>query len=117
MLSIAIMLFVFAAVFGAIVLLAILSNKPTPKPVVIIHGTLAGIGLLLAVTYVAIGKASTLQITGLVLLLLAALGGFTLFGIDISNKKIPKALAIGHPFLAIIGVILLIVSFFVDHVA
>jgi hypothetical protein len=42
-------------------------------------------------------------------LLLAITVGFTVFGFDISNKRIPKFLAILHPILAIAGVVLLIV--------
>ncbi len=106
-----IIFFLFAAVLGAVVLTAILQNRPTPKPVVFIHGIIAGLALLMLITYVALGHTSTLLITSLVLFVLAALGGLTMFTIDMSGRPVPKALALGHPLLAVISVILLIVYF------
>jgi hypothetical protein len=108
MIAVAIMLFAFAAVFGLIVLIAILKNHPTPKPVVVIHGSLGGIGLLVLLTYLAMGNITPLYIASLSLLLIAITIGFTVFGFDISNKRIPKSLAILHPILAIAGIVLLI---------
>ena len=115
MLGVAIMFFVFAAVFGLIVLIAILKNQTTPKPVVVIHGSLGGIGLLILLTYLAIGNITPLYIASLCLLLIAVAIGFTVFGFDISEKRIPKVLAILHPVLAISSVILLIVYAMQQH--
>lgn len=109
MLSFAILLFLFAAVFGLIVLIAILKNQTTPKPIVIIHGSLGGIGLLVALSFVAAGKITPVLIAGISTLLVAIVIGFTVFGIDISEKHIPKLLAILHPLLAITGIALLII--------
>jgi hypothetical protein len=109
MIAVAIMLFAFAAVFGLIVLIAILKNQATPKPVVVIHGSLGGVGLLILLTYLAMGNVTPIYIASLCVLLLAITVGFTVFGFDISNKRIPKFLAILHPILAIAGVVLLIV--------
>jgi hypothetical protein len=109
MLAVAILLFLFAAVFGAIVLLAILKNRTTPKPLVVIHGSLGGIGLLVMLTYLAIVQITPLLMIGVSLLLIAIALGFTVFGIDIGEKSIPKWLAILHPLFAIAGVIVLII--------
>jgi hypothetical protein len=109
MLAVAITLFAFAAVFGLIILCAILKNMPTPKPVVVIHGSLGGLGLLLALTYLAIGDITPLYIASICLLLVAITIGFVVFGFDISGKRVPKSLAILHPLLAALGVIILIV--------
>ena len=107
MLPVAIVLFVFAAIFGAIVLLAILRNHRTPKPVVIAHGSFAGFALLLVITYIAMGHTDRLLIAGAIVLLVAAIGGFIMFGIDIFTKRPPKMIAIIHPIIAISGVVLL----------
>jgi hypothetical protein len=109
MIAVAITLFAFAAVFGLIVLIAILKNMATPKPVVVIHGSLGGIGLLVALTYLAIGNITPLYIASICLLLVAITIGFVVFGFDISGKRIPKSLAILHPLLAVAGVIILII--------
>jgi hypothetical protein len=107
----AIVFFIFAALLGLVLLIAILKNKPTPKPVVFIHGIIAALALLMLVTYVALGHTSTLLITSLVLFVLAAIGGITMFTFDMSGKPVPKMLALGHPALAITSIILLIIYF------
>ncbi|MEO8400341.1 MAG: hypothetical protein ABI597_00920 [Gammaproteobacteria bacterium] len=112
MLYLAIALFVLAAVFGLVLLTAILRNRPTPKPVVFIHGTVAVIALLIVITYIAQNQGSG-PILSLVLFILAALGGITLFTIDMQNKPIPKWIAIVHPLVAASGLIALI--FFVTQ--
>lgn len=109
MLFTAVVFFVVAAFLGTFLLRAILINKPTPKPVVFMHGSIAGLALLALVTYVALGHTAPLLITSLVLFILAAIGGLTMFTLDMSGKSVPKMLAIGHPILAVISVILLIV--------
>ncbi len=109
MIQTAIILFVVAALFGLVLLAAILRDRPTYKPVVFIHGTIAAIALLILLVYVLSGHTSTLLITSLSLFILAALGGFTMFAIDMSGRRVPKALALGHPLLAITSLILLII--------
>jgi uncharacterized protein with PQ loop repeat len=109
MLNIAIVLFLFAATLGVIILLAILKNRPTNKPIVVIHGILGGLGLLIALTWFAMGEITPLYLTAIGILLVAITLGFIVFGIDISNMKIPKWLALLHPLFAITGIVVLIV--------
>lgn len=108
MLGIAIVLFVIAAIFGLIILTAILKDRPTPKSAVFTHGPIAATGLILVLIYTYYHR-DPLLIASVVLFLLAALGGLTLFTIDMSNKPIPKLLAIGHPILAVIALMTLII--------
>jgi hypothetical protein len=111
MLGFALSLFILAAILGSIVLAAILKNKPTPKPIAIIHGSLGGFGLLLLLTYLAVAKINALLLSGVAVLLLAMVGGLIMFGIDVSEKPIPKVLAILHPLFAIAGLIMIILYF------
>jgi len=108
MLITAIVLFALAAVFGLVALTAILKNKPTPKPAVFIHGGLAAVALLLVIFFVT-GSAGPSPIASLVLFVVAALGGFALFAIDMQKKPVPKFLALVHPVIAAIALVLLIV--------
>jgi len=108
MLFAAIMIFCIAAIFGLIILSAILKNLPTPKLYVFWHGPIALLGLMLVFVTIYYGPKDPLLIASAVLFVLAALGGLTLFTIDMSRKRIPKLLAIGHPILAVIALILLI---------
>jgi hypothetical protein len=109
MLVFAIVLFLCAAVLGTIVLLSILKNRKTNKAIAVLHGSLGGFGLLLALTYLAIGTITPLYLTGIGVLLVAICLGFILFGIDISNLRIPKWLALLHPLFAVAGIVLLLV--------
>lgn len=103
----ALALFVVGAGFGAAVLYRILKDSPTPKRAVLAHGLIGGTALVLVILY-ALNHAENAPVTTLILLLLAAGGGFTLLAFDLGKKKIPKALAIGHPIIALCGVIALI---------
>lgn len=108
MLLIAIILFLIAAGFGAVVLFSILQNKPTPKPIVYTHGAFAAIALLLVIYYVFIHPTHA-PVISLVIFLIAALGGFTMFFIDWKGKPIPKWLALLHPLVAVVAVLALVV--------
>ena len=108
MLLIAIILFLIAAGFGAVVLFNILQDKPTPKPFVYTHGTIAAIALLMVIYYVYTHPTHA-PLTSLVIFLIAALGGFTMFFIDMKKKPVPKALALLHPLLALIALLALVV--------
>lgn len=107
MLITAIVIFVVAAVFGLVALTGILKNKPTSKPAVFIHGGLAAIALVLVILY-SVGSNAAAPIASLVVFIAAALGGFLMFAKDMQKKPVPKLLAIGHPILAVIGLLLLI---------
>ncbi len=108
MLLIAVILFLIAAGFGAVVLLSILQDKPTPKRFVYTHGSIAAIALLIVIYYVLVHPTNA-PIASLVLFLIAAAGGFTLFFIDMTGKRIPKWLALLHPLIAIIAVLALVI--------
>lgn len=107
MLYVAIGLLVLTLFLGLIVLIEILSDRTTPKPVVFIHGGLAILALLLIVISI-IRHHGQGPIVALAILVLAAVGGLILFSIDIRNKPIPKWLALVHPLVAIIGLFALI---------
>jgi hypothetical protein len=109
MLVFAMILFLCAILLGFILLLSILKNRKTNKPLAVIHGTFGGFGLLIALTYLAIGTVTPIYLAGIGILLIAITLGFILFGIDISNMRIPKWLALLHPLFALAGVALLVV--------
>lgn len=106
---VAVILFAVGALFGLHILTNILRNKPTPKPSVIIHGLLVAIGLILVLGGVIVGGDRRLMIS-LILFIVAALGGFTMLFIDVFKKKLPpKILALLHPVIAAVGLIILII--------
>jgi len=109
MLITAIILFAVAAIFGLVCLVPILQNKPTLKPAVFIHGALAAVGLVLLLIAVVNGTG---PINSLLIFIAAAVGGFIMFALDIQKKSIPKILALGHPILAAVGLVLLLLFVF-----
>lgn len=108
MLVISILLFIAAALFGAYILLAVLSNKPTPKKAVFTHGPLAATALIIMIIYATMGHTEPLLISSIVLFIIAALGGLTMFTIDMMQKPIPKSIAIIHPLVAVVALVMLI---------
>ncbi len=104
--------FIIAAVFGLIMLRTILKNQSRPNYAIIGHGAFALGSLGLLIFNVATHEFSLLVSISLGLFVLAAIGGFTLLTMDLSKKPIPKAFALGHPFLAIIAIVLLVVAYF-----
>lgn len=109
MLIMAIVLFIIAAIFGLTVLTAILKNQPTPKSYVFTHGPIAATALIIVIIYAMMGHMHPLLITSIVLFILAALGGLTLFTIDMRKRPIPKFLAVLHPILAVTALVTLII--------
>lgn len=108
MLAIAIGLFVLAAVFGFVVLRAILKEKGTPKKFVILHGTMAISAIFVLIVYMLLTGSAPQLITSLIFFVFAALGGLTLLTIDLKKKPIPKVIAMVHPIVALVGLVLLI---------
>ena len=111
MLTTAIILFAIAAVFGLVLLTKILGSKATPKPVVYLHGLIAAIGLVLLIVYSLNPDSKSVAIS-LTLFIIAAIGGFILFGRDLTKKPGPKWLALVHALAAVTSfIILLTVAF------
>lgn len=109
MLTAAIFLFCWAAVFGLIILTAVLRDKPTPKPVVFIHGLIAASALTLVLIYIYNDHREPLLLVSAAVFIIAALGGATLLSFDLFKGKVPKKLALLHPALAACALILLII--------
>ncbi|BCA97075.1 hypothetical protein TUM19329_34360 [Legionella antarctica] len=109
MLIAAIILFIIAALFGLIILTALLQETPSHKKVVYLHGITAVAALLLVIIYMLLNPVSVLLITSLTLFILAALGGLTLFIIDMREGAIPKLLIVLHPLLALAGLVSLVI--------
>lgn len=109
MLIVALIFLGLAVLFGGIILNSILKNKRTPKPMVMLHGSVGLFAILVLVGYIVAGHYSPLLISSLILFLVAAIGGVTLFVFDIKRKNLPLPIVLCHPLIAISGVITLLV--------
>ncbi|HET6450772.1 MAG TPA: hypothetical protein VFI08_05650 [Spirochaetia bacterium] len=109
MVIICIVLFAVAAVFGLINLTRVVGAGRAPRATVYIHGAVAAAALVLLVVY-SVLHAQSAPIVALILFIVAALGGFTLFGIDVATQKPPKWLAFVHGVVAVAGFVFLLVA-------
>jgi hypothetical protein len=103
-----IVLFALAAVFGVINLVRLLASGRPPRATVYIHGVFAAVSLVLLVVY-SVVHSQAAPIVALVLFIIAALGGFTLFGVDLATQKPPKWLGVVHGVVAVAGFVFLLV--------
>ena len=111
MLITTIILFAIAALLGVILISKVLQNKETPKTVVYLHGIAAATALvLLIIAYVNLGES--LLFTSLLIFVVATVGGLIMFGRDITNKPVPKWLAIVHALAAVTAFIILLYAAF-----
>jgi len=111
MVYICIVLFAIAAVFGVINVVRIVAAGRAPRATVYVHGAFAGVSLVLLVIF-SIIHSQAAPIVALVLSIIAALGGFLLFGIDVATKKPPKWLGFVHGAVAVAGFVFLLVFAF-----
>ncbi len=108
MVILTIVLFAVAAVLGIINLARILAAGRAPRATVYIHGLFAAAALVILVIY-AILHQQAAPIVSVILFVIAALGGFTLFGIDVATKKPPKVLGFIHGAVAVAGFVFLLI--------
>lgn len=104
-----IVLFAIAALAGLTLLVPVLQGKTPSRPFVFIHGGLAATALiLLLVQFLQAG--STVPQVSVILFVIAALGGFVLFAMDLQKKPISKGLALIHAAAAVAAFLMLVFS-------
>ena len=92
---------------GIFLLRAILTSRPTPKAIVLLHGPLAVTGLILLIIF-AVQISSTYINIAIVFFGIAALLGLTLMIRDMRRKPGPKGLALIHALFALAGIIFIL---------
>jgi len=107
MIYVAISLFAVSAIFGLTILIKWLTNKEASKTVIFSHGIIAALALVLVIVY-AVQNPQNFPKVGLLLLVLAAIGGFYMFIRDMQKKMSPTAIALVHALLALSGVVALL---------
>ncbi len=107
MLNYAITVFAIAALGGIVLAAHVLRNKFAPWLLSCVHALLGAAGLVLLITLLAQGDAPQQVLTGFVLLLVAALGGFFLASFHVRKKLPPKAVVIIHAGVAVVGLLTL----------
>ena len=108
MLGYALVVFAIGALGGIALASFLLQGRLAPWPLSLLHAALGAIGLLI-VLYAAfstgIPKAA---LTALVILIIAALGGFYLASIHLRGKVAPQPIVFVHAGVAVIGFLTLL---------
>ena len=103
MLVYAIVLFAIAALAGLTMAAIHFRTRTNPRVLLAgVHGLFAASGLIVLI--VAVMKASSgIAQAALGVLLLAALGGFTLVSFHLRDRALPDGLVVGHALLGVAG--------------
>ncbi|RUR07520.1 hypothetical protein [Legionella sp. km772] len=105
----AVILFALTILGGAYLITYVLEGKNTPKGVAILHGA---VGSLALITLLIAGFYFHVLLKVLIIFIAVAIGGIFLAYYDLTGKKIPQILALGHGAMAIIGFIMLLLVVF-----
>jgi hypothetical protein len=108
---ITIILFALAAVLGVTILVKWLTKKEVSKTVIYSHGVFAALGLAVLIVF-AIQNGNNYPQVGLILLIVAAIGGFYMFFRDLQHKMSPYSIAFVHALLAVAGFVALLLYTF-----
>ena len=109
--TLALVLFALAAVGGLVMATSLVRGATLPPfAIAILHGAAAAGGLLALIVWLAGGGESSTATVGLVLMVVAALGGFLLFASHLRKKALPLGLVVVHALVAVAGFLALLVG-------
>lgn len=108
MLTTTILVFAVAAVGGLILATRVLSGKLAPWPLGILHALLGASGLVLLIMLVLGNPGNTRLLAALVILVVAALGGFYLFSLHVRKTVAPTPVVLIHAGVAVLGFLTLL---------
>jgi hypothetical protein len=108
MLGYALVIFAIAAVGGLALASFILRGRLAPWPVSLLHAALGAVGLLILLYAAFTTGISKAALIALVILVVAALGGFYLASIHLRGQLAPKGVVVIHAGVAVVGFLTLL---------
>lgn len=111
MLTYAVIIFAVAAVGGLVLASSVLKGRLAPWPLSLLHAGLGAAGLVLVLLSVMGGVGGSVA-TALIILVIAALGGFYLASLHLKKQVAPKGFVLVHAGAAVAGFLLLAGSVF-----
>jgi len=106
MLTYAVIVFAIAAVGGLVLASSVLRGKLAPWPLSLLHAGLGAAGLIMLILALMDGAGSRIT-TALIILVVAALGGFYLASVHLRKQVAPSGVVLIHAGAAVIGFLLL----------
>jgi hypothetical protein len=103
----AVILFAIAAVGGLVMAVRRFQGRMAPWPLSILHAVLGAAGLVLVLVAV-LGGAAGYALAALIILAVAALGGFFLASFHVRHTLAPKAVVVIHALVAVAGFLILL---------
>jgi hypothetical protein len=107
MLKIAVLIFAIGAIGGLIMAMRVLRGQLAPWALSLLHAALGATGLVLTALVVLGPGAPSMVTVALLILVVAALGGFYLASIHAKQQVAPRTIVFVHAGAAIIGFLLL----------
>jgi hypothetical protein len=108
MLGYALVVFAIGALGGIALASFVLRGRLAPWLLSLAHATLGAIGLLLVIYTALRTDISSTALAALVILIIAALGGFYLASIHLREQVAPKPVVLIHAGVAVIGFLTLL---------
>ena len=105
-------LFAVAAIGGLTLAGMKFAGKELPIPLALLHGAFAAAGLVTLILSILENRTNTLMNIALVLFIIVAAGGFTLFALHLMKKKQPILLIVAHGLGAVISFVVLLIALF-----
>jgi hypothetical protein len=108
MLTYAVIVFAIGALGGLLLASYVLRGRLAPWVVSLLHAGFGAVGLLLVIYSAVTAGISRAAMTGLIILIIAALGGFYLASIHLRGTVAPKPVVLIHAGVAVIGFLTLL---------
>jgi len=108
MLTYAVIVFAIGALGGLVLASSVLRGRLAPWGLSLLHAALGAIGLILVVYAAVSGGVPQAALLALVILIIAALGGFYLASIHLRGTVAPKPVVFVHAGVAAIGFLTLL---------
>jgi hypothetical protein len=108
MLGYALIIFAIGALGGIALASFVLRGRLAPWPLSLVHAALGAIGLIILIYAAVTAGISHAALAALVILVIAALGGFYLASIHLRQKVAPKSIVFVHAAIAVIGFLTLL---------
>jgi len=108
MLTYAVIVFAIGALGGLVLASYVLQARLAPWALSLVHAGLGAIGLLLVIYAAITTGISHAALTALIILVVAALGGFYLASIHLRGQVAPKQVVFIHAGAAVIGFLTLL---------
>jgi hypothetical protein len=105
-------LFALGALGGLFLAFRSFSGQSLPVPVAALHGLVGAAGLVLLLAAVVLSNASSTARIALVILVVAALGGFYLLSFHVRQQRHPRAVIVIHALVAVTGFLTLLAAIF-----